>query len=302
MKVLILNQLPMTKKTKGFLTVLGAYTLAIFLGAYSISLVTHLGDMWQILIADVVATCVIYGFSVSYKNSSFYDPYWSVIPVFILFFWIWKNNYTMTPIIILLSIAVLFWSMRLTSNWMKTWEGLHHEDWRYIDMRNSMGKQFQLLGNFGGIHMYPTLQVFFCCMPIQQCFNSNGTPLMFLGFIVCIIGVLYEIISDKQLYDFRIKHPTEKKVIETGLWNYSRHPNYYGEILFWWGLFLMGFESAGMTYLLLAPITMTILFIGASIPWIEIKILRTRPEYKEYQKRVHILFPEITILRRLFGK
>ena len=298
MKVLILNQSPMTKKTKGLLTVLGAYTLAIF----SISLVTHLGDMWQILIADVVATCVIYGFSVSYKNSSFYDPYWSVIPVFILFFWIWKNNYTMTPIIILLSIAVLFWSMRLTSNWMKTWEGLHHEDWRYIDMRNSMGKQFQLLGNFGGIHMYPTLQVFFCCMPIQQCFNSNGTPLMFLGFIVCIIGVLYEIISDKQLYDFRIKHPTEKKVIETGLWNYSRHPNYYGEILFWWGLFLMGFESAGMTYLLLAPITMTILFIGASIPWIEIKILRTRPEYKEYQKRVHILFPEITILRRLFGK
>ena len=212
MKVLILNQLPMTKRTKGFLTVLGAYTLAIFLGAYSISLVTHLGDMWQILIADVVATCVIYGFSVSYKNSSFYDPYWSVIPVFILFFWIWKNNYTMTPIIILLSIAVLFWSMRLTSNWMKTWEGLHHEDWRYIDMRNSMGKQFQLLGNFGGIHMYPTLQVFFCCMPIQQCFNSNGTPLMFLGFIVCIIGVLYEIISDKQLYDFRMIHTTEKKV------------------------------------------------------------------------------------------
>ena len=139
-------------------------------------------------------------------------------------------------------------------------------------------------------------------MTIQQCFNSNNTPLMFLGFTVCIIGVLYEIISDKQLYDFRMKHPTEKKVIETGLWNYSRHPNYYGEILFWWGLFLMGFESAGMTYLFLAPITMTILFIGASIPWIEIKILRTRPEYKEYQKRVHILFPEITILRRLFGK
>ena len=60
MKVLILNQLPMTKRTKGFLTVLGAYTLAIFLGAYSISLVTHLGDMWQILIADVVALSLIH--------------------------------------------------------------------------------------------------------------------------------------------------------------------------------------------------------------------------------------------------
>ena len=82
----------MTKKTKGLLTVLFAYTLAIFLGAYSISFVTHLGDMWQILVADVIATFVIYGFSVAYKNSSFYDPYWSVIPPFILLFWIWKHD------------------------------------------------------------------------------------------------------------------------------------------------------------------------------------------------------------------
>ena len=54
--------------------------------------------------------------------------------------------------------------------------------------------------------------------------------------------------------------------------------------------------------MLLAPIAMTAMFWYASIPWIEIKILRTRPQYKEYQKRVHILFPEITILKRLFGR
>ena len=57
-----------------------------------------------------------------------------------------------------------------------------------------------------------------------------------------------------------------------------------------------------MSYLILAPIAMTLMFWYASIPWIEIKILRTRPAYKDYQKRVHILFPEITILKRLIKK
>ena len=297
----------MTKKTKGLLTVLFAYTLAIFLGAYSISFVTHLGGMWQILVADVVATFVIYGFSVAYKNSSFYDPYWSVIPPFILLFWIWKYDLMLNGVVSLLMFAMLFWSIRLTSNWMKTWEGLHHEDWRYIDMRENLGRSFELLGNLGGIHFFPTFIVFFCCMPMaatvsMQNVNPEITMQAYAGFFVCIIGILYEIISDRQLHRFREQNPNQSGVIETGLWNYSRHPNYYGEILFWWGIFLFGNAYSGMNYLILAPISMTLMFWYASIPWIEIKILRTRPQYKEYQKRVHILFPEITILKRLFGK
>ena len=207
----------------------------------------------------------------------------------------------------LLMFAMLFWSIRLTSNWMKTWEGLHHEDWRYIDMRENLGRSFELLGNLGGIHFFPTFIVFFCCMPMfatvsMQQANPETNMQAYAGFLVCIIGILYEIISDRQLHHFREKNPNQSGVIETGLWNYSRHPNYYGEILFWWGIFLFGNAYSGMNYLILAPISMTLMFWYASIPWIEIKILRTRPQYKEYQKRVHILFPEITILKRLFWK
>ena len=196
--------------------------------------------------------------------------------------------------------AVLFWSLRLTYNWMKTWDGLHHEDWRYIDMRNNLGNSFEIIGNLGGIHFFPTFIVFFCCMPMAQNFSQNYNWTIFLGFGLCIIGVLLEIISDKQLHAFRKIHPSGTGIIETGLWNYSRHPNYYGEIMFWWGIFVFGFSFSGLNYLLLAPIAMTAMFWYASIPWIEIKILRTRPQYKDYQKRVHILFPEITILKRLF--
>jgi steroid 5-alpha reductase family enzyme len=263
--------------------------------------------MFQVFIADIIATFVIYGFSVAYKNSSFYDPYWSVIPPFILLFWVWKQDFVLSGTSSLLIYAMLFWSIRLTTNWIKTWEGLHHEDWRYIDMRKKLGSSFEILGNFGGIHFFPTLIVFFCCMPmgatlsLQEAIPDTSMQ-AYAGFFICIIGVLYEIISDAQLHRFRKENPHQKGIIKTGLWNYSRHPNYYGEILFWWGIFLFGNAFTGMTYLILAPIAMTLMFWYASIPWIEIKILRTRPAYKDYQKRVHILFPEITILKRLIGK
>ena len=297
----------MTTKTKGLLTVLFAYISAIGLGYFSISFTLHLGDMLQVFIADIIATFVIYGFSVAYKNSSFYDPYWSVIPPFILLFWIWKQDFVLSGTSSLLIYAMLFWSIRLTTNWIKTWEGLHHEDWRYIDMRKKLGSSFEILGNFGGIHFFPTLIVFFCCMPmgatlsLQEIIPETSMQ-AYAGFFICIIGVLYEIISDAQLHRFREENPHQKGIIETGLWSYSRHPNYYGEILFWWGIFLFGNAFTGMTYLIFAPIAMTLMFWYASIPWIEIKILRTRPAYKDYQKRVHILFPEITILKRLIGK
>ena len=297
----------MTTKTKGLLTVLFAYTIAIGLGYLSISYTLHLGDMLQVFIADIIATFVIYGFSVAYKNSSFYDPYWSVIPPFILLFWVWKQDFVLSGTSSLLIYAMLFWSIRLTTNWIKTWEGLHHEDWRYIDMRKNLGSSFEFLGNFGGIHFFPTLIVFFCCMPMGATLSLQEvmpyTSIQaYAGFLICILGVLYEIISDAQLHRFRKNNPHQKGIIETGLWNYSRHPNYYGEILFWRGVFLLGNAFTDMTYLILAPIAMTLMFWYASIPWIEIKILRTRPAYKDYQKRVHILFPEITILKRLIGK
>lgn len=292
----------MTKKTRGLLTVLLAYIIAIFIGFISILFTNNLSNMLQILIADILATFVIYSFSVAYKNSSFYDPYWSVIPPVIAFYWVVINNYLVNIPSLLLMIAVLFWSLRLTYNWMKTWDGLHHEDWRYIDMRNNLGNNFQLIGNLGGIHFFPTFIVFFCCMPMAQNFSNSYNWTIFLGFGLCIIGVLLEIISDKQLHTFREKHPSGTGIIETGLWKFSRHPNYYGEIMFWWGIFVFGSSFTGLNYLILAPISMTLMFWFASIPWIEIKILRTRPQYKDYQKRVHILFPEITIFKRLFIK
>ena len=88
-------------------------------------------------------------------------------------------------------------------------------------------------------------------------------------------------------------------IIEKGLWKYSRHPNYWGEILFWWGLYLY---AIGISHymLILAPISMTVMFLYVSIPWIEHKILRNRPQYNSYQERVNILIPEFGYLKKKF--
>ena len=273
------------------------YCLAI-VAAYCSIQYLNLSSLIEIFIADIVATCIIYFSSYIFKNSSLYDPYWSVIPSFLLLYWIYDINETFNTQSIIVLFSVLFWGARLTFNWARGWKGLIQEDWRYIDMRNYSGKWFEF-SNFLGIHLFPTLIVFVCCIPMKNAIQKNVFDISFIiGFIVCFIGVLYEIISDQQLYNFKNKNKTG--MIESGLWKYSRHPNYYGEILFWWGVFIYGVNINNYLLLILAPISMTIMFLYVSIPWIENKISRTRPEYKSYQEKVSMLFPELTIIKNIF--
>jgi len=275
------------------------YSLAIGCAGLYVWYSKNDGDLSQLLYADIIATIVIYLFSYYFNNSSIYDPYWSVIPPFILiYFWYYSDN---ANIIIgsLLMFSVLFWSIRLTYNWIRSWKGLSHEDWRYVDMRKASKNNFQL-SNFFGIHFFPTIIVFICCIPMKYALINDSITVHFIaGFVVCFIGVCYEIISDQQLYKFKKKN--REKIINKGLWKYSRHPNYYGEILFWWGLFIYGLLSINYLWLILAPICMTLMFLFVSIPWIENKIIKTRPEYTEYQKKVSILFPEITFLKKIIS-
>lgn len=278
-------------------------SLSIVLFAYSLCFITFIfvlkkinyGIFYDILIVDVIATVIIYFFSFYFKNSSIYDPYWSVIPPIILFYFIYIVNEVNFQAYLLL-FSVFFWGLRLTFNWMRSWPGMHHEDWRYIDMRKSSGKYFQF-SNFFGIHLFPTLIVFACCIPMYDALNKQIDVFTYFGFSLCFIGVLYEIISDQQLYNFK-KNNTG--IINSGLWKYSRHPNYYGEILFWWGIYFYGVSSGTVFNWIFAPIAMTIMFLYVSIPWIENKIIKTRPKYLEYKNKVSVLSPEFAYIRSLF--
>ena len=287
----------MSKKSS-LIIVLLCYLTAIGLGiVYLCYFTIDKSDLLiDLFIADLIATVIIYIFSLIFKNASLYDPYWSVIPPFLLIYWALQIPDLNYFNFYLLLFSVLFWAIRLTFNWIRGWKGLNQEDWRYIDLKNKSGRFYPLV-NFLGIHFFPTVIVFVCCIPFKYAIDSTETSLyIYIGFIISFIGVMYEIISDQQLFNFKRNNPG--KIIESGLWKYSRHPNYYGEILFWWGIFLYGVNVDNYILLIMWPISMTVMFLYVSIPWIEEKILLTRPDYKNYQKNVNILFPEITLVKK----
>ena len=286
-------------KTKSLLIVSACYLIAILFSYLFIINYDNNNLVLTLLYADIIATVIIYISSYIFRNSSIYDPYWSVIPPFLLLYWIFILDDINIINSYFILFSVLFWSVRLTYNWIRGWKGLVQEDWRYIDLKNKSGRYYQLV-NFSGIHLFPTLIVFACCLPFRYILKSYYTDInIFLGFSICLIGVFYEIISDQQLYNFKKHNP--KNIINIGLWKYSRHPNYYGEILFWWGLFAYAVTLENLIPLIFWPISMTLMFIYISIPWIEKKILSSRLEYKNYQKKVNILFPEITLIKNLFN-
>ena len=125
-------------KSRSLLIVTGAYVLAI--GAAAVWLIwgPSTGRLWlDTLIADVLGTLVIFVFSRAYKNSSFYDAYWSVIPPLILVYWWIAERPEVNQLRCwLLAVVVFLWAIRLTANWVYGFPGLHHEDWRYGGLRD----------------------------------------------------------------------------------------------------------------------------------------------------------------------
>ena len=287
-------------KYKSLLIVFLIYVFSILSGYYYLHFYSTERVLLDVLIADIIATFIIYIFSLILRNSSLYDPYWSVIPPLILLYFILYLEVDFFNIkSILLIINVFLWSTRLTSNWIKSWKGLKQEDWRYIDMRKYSGKYFEL-SNFLGIHLFPTLIVFICCIPMYYSLLDidNITVFVILGFLISCLGVIYEYVSDYQLYQFKKNNSKSKNIIDIGLWKYSRHPNYWGEILFWWGLYLYSINMSPY-FLVLSPVLMTLMFLYISIPWIENKILRDRPEYESYQNKTNVLIPEISYFKKI---
>ncbi len=283
----------MNKKTKDLIIVGFLYIIA-FVIAYLVYIFLTLDDvMVKLLIADLAAMLFIYVMSLILNNASLYDPYWSVIPpVFLIFVFI-ESGKTLTLLHFMMMFAMSFWGVRLTYNWMKGWHGFNEVDWRYLMIRDKAPKLY-FLTNFLAIQLFPTLIVFAQLMVGIKIItlNPNFNLVFTIGFLLVILATLIQYVSDEQMRKFRKAHIGEKKCIDEGLWRLSRHPNYFGEVTVWWGLYVMLF---GLTYqvdlYILAPLSMTLLFVFISIPMMEKKILKTRPEYKLYQEQVSMLVP-----------
>jgi len=225
------------------LLIFSSYIL-VFVISLIVMIILPIANLFlRLLVADIISTLFIYIISVIYKNTSIYDPYWSVYPLFIAFFWFFYLNSTIFLKQVIILVLVITWSFRLTFNWMKYWKGMNHEDWRYTMYRKYKRPIFEIINLFG-LQILPTFWVFTGYLSLYPAFLPNKFIGLsdIIGMGVIIIGIVFETIADIQLHGF-LKKAKPRENITSGLWKYSRHPNYFGEILFWWGLFFFGLSS-----------------------------------------------------------
>lgn len=243
----------------------------------------------NLLIADVVATAVVFIFSVVLNNASVYDPYWSVLPVIVMAFYVAKTGLTVVTILPL--IAICLWGVRLTANWAYTFHGLKHQDWRYTMLKEKTGAFYPLV-NFLGIHLFPTLVVYGCILPAVFIFKTENLAInvgSILFFVLSIFAVILQGVSDCQMHAYRKNR--NGNFIRKGLWKYSRHPNYLGEILMWWGvaLYLMTIQP-NLWYLCAGALVNTLMFIFISIPMAD-KRQSKKQGFNEYKVETRMLLP-----------
>jgi len=250
----------------------------------------------RFLYADLVMTVVAYAFSVFKKNSSVYDAYWTVIPFYFLLAWFVYNDGRSWGIHQWIAAAVVsFWSWRLTLSWARGFPGWHHEDWRYADFRTQFGKLFELV-NFSEIHLFPTVIVFLGMLGLFWVFDLGEIKiptLFYSGAAISFTGAVFQLLADNELARFRLR-PNKKKedIMRTGIWAYSRNPNYLGEIMFWFGLFGMGFAFGAPWYVGIGSVGMLLMFLFASIPMKDKQMAKNRPvSFAKYKQEVPMLIP-----------
>ena len=278
------------KSKNGSLTLVFFYYVISFYLAYLVTKNFDFDGWLHILIWHVSATLIIFLFSNIHKNSSIYDPFWHVAPILIVFY-IAKQSSLPTLELNLVLGAFLFWALRLTYNWYLNWNNLDHEDFRYIDLKNN-NKFMAFINDLFGIHLIPTIIVNVSLYPIYVALTAESlNELVYVGFIVIIIAVVIQYISDDQMRKFRKDESNLGKTMKYGLWKYSRHPNYLGEVSFWFGIYIFALASGLTTIWLLAcPIVMLALFVFISCPMMDNRSLKRRSDYKEYMDKTPQLF------------
>jgi steroid 5-alpha reductase family enzyme len=246
--------------------------------------------------ADLAGTLVVFAASLGFNNSSFYDPYWSVAPVPIVVLYARTPSAAGPDAIRCIVVVTLlcFWAVRLTWNWARAWRGLDHEDWRYVDLRRKTGRAYWL-ASLLGLHLLPSAIVFLGLLPSWAALSLGTLPLGWPDLVagaVTFTGIVIEARADEQLRSFAGSSPEPGAILDAGLWASTRHPNYFGEITFWWGLYLFALAAAPSAWwTIVGPVAVTVLFVGISIPLMERHMLARRPGYAEHCRRVSKLWP-----------
>ena len=193
--------------------------------------------------------------------------------------------------ITLANIFILIWGLRLTF-YLLLRNSNKDEDYRYKALREKWGESANFKAYFFIFIGQGCLMLLMSLTPLTLHFSKvvNHYPVTnTIGFLLFAIGFLIESLSDYSLYQFKKDKENKGEVFQSGPWKFSRHPNYFGEILLWWGIFLFGFSSPSSWITIISPLLITLLITKFSgIPLLE-KRYENDPSYKEYVRKTNTL-------------
>jgi steroid 5-alpha reductase family enzyme len=283
---------------RGRVVAAGAYVLALGAAVVTVIVGPSISTIWLAAVADLVGTAVIFEFSRRLDNSSMYDPYWSVAPIAIAGYW-WATGIGLSTELwrpFLVVALVLVWGARLTGNWVYRWQGLRDEDWRYVMLRIKHGRRYWVVSWFG-IHLLPTVLVFLGCLPLYAVLADPRVPFSAFDLVPLVVtsaSIWIEARADFELVRFRASAPDSSETLDTGLWRLCRHPNYLGEVLFWWGLFGFGLAAnPAYWWTGVGAVAITLLFKYISVPMIDERMLERRPGYADRMRQVPAMIPRL---------
>jgi len=234
---------------------------------------------------------VVFCLALIKKDNSIVDIAWGLgfIGVTILTFFL-KEGWTTRHILV--SGLVLIWGTRLAIHIVIRNRG-RGEDFRYAKWRHDWGRWF-ILRSYFQIFMLQGAFLFIIALPIMLV-NFSGredlTAIDFLGIGVWCIGFFFEAVGDYQLRQFKKRPENNGKIITTGLWRYTRHPNYFGEVVLWWGIFLLALSVKNGWIAVLSPLLLSFLILRVSGVTMLEKKYSGNAEFEAYAKRTNAFFP-----------
>jgi steroid 5-alpha reductase family enzyme len=241
---------------------------------------------WLVLAGCMVA---LWGLSLRLRDSSIVDLFWG--PAFAIVAWVMVAQLGATPRGVLVASLVTVWGLRLGLYLAQRNLG-HGEDKRYVAMRKKHGDAWWWRSAFIVFGLQGVL-VWVVSMPVRAVIGapfegwawSDG-----LAIALVVFGVAFESIGDWQLTVFKRNPANKGKIMTSGLWRYTRHPNYFGDFVTWWGLGVFGVAS-GAWWSVIGPIVMSVLLIRVSGKALLEAGMKGRPGFDEYEKATSGFFP-----------
>ena len=242
-------------------------------------------------VAVAAAMFLLWLVSLAVRDASIVDITWG--PLFVLIAWVAYSTGDGHPAALLVALLTTAWGLRLAIHIGRRNIG-HGEDPRYVRMREKRPASFWIWSLFG-VFALQGLIALVVSLPIQSLAavgQDSISAASWLGAVVFLVGLGFEAVGDAQLSRFKADPGSRGQVMDRGLWKYTRHPNYFGDSVVWWGLWLVAVGSGGAWWTAIGPALMTFMLVKVSgVAITEADIAERRPGYADYIRRTSAFVP-----------